>query len=232
MSEPLPPGQRVRPDFPRFGLTPYATRFPRNTDSVELQVAGDVLGSAVLDNPLQGMARVEQTSDFHCVTTWSCRALRWSGVRFCDFHEQHIAPRIASGKQASVVLLRGQDGYRTSMLLSDLLCADVLLADRLDGAPLSLDHGAPLRLVAPAHYGYKSVKHLARIEFWHGAPDMRHAALAFMDHPRARVAHEERGQWLPGWLLRHAYRPLIAPAAQKFAKAAAEHRALRAARAE
>ena len=25
---------------------------------------------------------------------------------------------------------------------------------------------APLRLVAPAHYGYKSVKHLDRIELW------------------------------------------------------------------
>ena len=232
MNQALPPGQRLRSDFPRFGLTPYATRFPRKIDSVELQLAGDVLVSARLDDPLHGIPRVEQTSDFHCVTTWSCSALRWSGVRFSDFHRRHIVPRLDAGKQPTVVLLRGQDGYRTSMLLSDLLCADVLLADRLDGVPLSLDHGAPLRLVAPAHYGYKSVKHLSRIEFWQGAPDMRHAALSFMDHPRARVAHEERGQWLPGWLLRHAYRPLIAPAEEKFAKAAAEHLAMRTARAE
>jgi DMSO/TMAO reductase YedYZ molybdopterin-dependent catalytic subunit len=31
---------------------------------------------------------------------------------------------------------------------------------------LTVAHGAPLRLVAPAHYGYKSAKHLSRIEFW------------------------------------------------------------------
>jgi DMSO/TMAO reductase YedYZ molybdopterin-dependent catalytic subunit len=50
------------------------------------------------------------------------------------------------------------------LLLSDLLAAEVLLADILDGLPLSMEHGAPLRLVAPAHYGYKSVKHLSGIE--------------------------------------------------------------------
>ena len=40
------------------------------------------------------------------------------------------------------------------------------MADHLDGQLLPIEHGAPLRLIAPAHYGYKSVKHLHRIEFW------------------------------------------------------------------
>jgi hypothetical protein len=30
-----------------------------------------------------------------------------------------------------------------------------------------------------------------------------------MDHPRARVMLEERGQFLPGWLLRYLFRPFI-----------------------
>jgi DMSO/TMAO reductase YedYZ molybdopterin-dependent catalytic subunit len=107
--------------------------------------------------------------------------------------------------------------------LSDLLATEVLLADTLDGLPLSMEHGAPLRLVAPAHYGYKSVKHLSRIEFWQGATKIRRGVFAFMDHPRARVAREERGRWLPGWLLRYAYRPLIKSTAAKFAKAAAKY---------
>jgi DMSO/TMAO reductase YedYZ molybdopterin-dependent catalytic subunit len=41
----------------------------------------------------------------------------------------------------------------------------LLLADRLNGAKLTPDHGAPPRLVAPMHYGYKSVKHLTVLEY-------------------------------------------------------------------
>lgn len=172
-----------------------------------------------LVDPLNGLPRVEQVSDFHCVTTWSYRALRWEGVRFFDFFAQVLQPQAAPLPSATLVALRGQDGARTGMLLEDLLAPDVLLADRLNGRPLTVDHGAPLRLVAPAHYGYKSVKHLCRIEFREPASGYRVSGLSFMDHPRARVAKEERGRVLPGWLLRYLYRPLISSTVARFAKA-------------
>lgn len=221
----LPRGQHAREDFPRFGLLQYANRFPAETEHVRLRLSGDGLSTVELDDPLAGLPRVEQISDFHCVTTWSRRSLRWSGVRFADFHARHIAPRLAAGTQVTTVVLRGQDGYRTSLPLADLLAADVLLADCLDGKPLGIAHGAPLRVVAPAHYGYKSLKHLSRLEFSQGAPKVKPAALAFMDHPRARVEFEERGRGLPGWLLRYIYRLLIRPAAAHFAKTMTRHTA-------
>ena len=221
MNHELPPGQRARGDFPRFGLTPYAERFPAFPDHAQLALSGDVLDASTLDAPLSGLARTEHSCDFHCVTTWSYRGVQWGGVRFAEFYRRHIEPRVHAGAEVRTVVLRGQDGYRTTLPLSDLLAEDVLIADRLDGVQLSVEHGAPLRLVAPAHYGYKSVKHLSRIEFWRGVPPARPAAFAFMDHPRARVAHEERGRWLPGWLLRLAYRPLIGFTAERFAKALA-----------
>jgi DMSO/TMAO reductase YedYZ molybdopterin-dependent catalytic subunit len=105
------------------------------------------------------------------------------------------------------------------MLLEDLLAQDVLLADRLNGEPIPVDHGAPLRLIAPAHYGYKSIKHLARIEFRRPDEGYRVSGFRFMDHPRARVALEERGRLVPGWLLRHLYRPLIPGTVSRFANA-------------
>jgi hypothetical protein len=43
-----------------------------------------------------------------------------------------------------------------------------------------------------------------------------------LDHPRARVALEERGQFLPGWLLRYAFRPLIQPTIDKMKRITAE----------
>ena len=40
----------------------------------------------------------------------------------------------------------------------------MLLADRVNGAPLPPEHGFPLRLVVPGFYGTNSVKWLTRIE--------------------------------------------------------------------
>ena len=219
MSTPLPPGQREAAEFHRFGLTQFAQRFPKETSSCALEVVGSVTRQLHLTDALQGLPRVEQVCDFHCVTTWSYRALRWEGVRFLDFYTQVLQPQAAPQASATLVALRGQDGARTGMLLEDLLAPDVLLADSLNGQPISVDHGAPLRLIAPAHYGYKSVKHLSRIEFREPASGYRVSGLSFMDHPRARVAQEERGRVLPGWLLRYLYRPLIPGTVSRFAKA-------------
>jgi DMSO/TMAO reductase YedYZ molybdopterin-dependent catalytic subunit len=218
----LPPGQRDRPTFPRFGLTQFANRFPRQTARPEIDVVGSVEHELHLSDALQGLSRIEQESDFHCVTTWSHRALRWGGVRFVDFYEQVVVPQARPHPQAALVALRGQDGARTGMLLADLLAPDVLLADSLDGRPLTVEHGAPLRLIAPAHYGYKSVKYVSRIELRADGVGYRVSGFRFMDHPRARVALEERGRGAPGWLLRYLYRPLISGTVARFARALSE----------
>ena len=215
----LPPGQREIESFPRFGLIPFAVRFPKDIGTAQIQIAGDVRTSIAVDAELECVPRVEQCSDFHCVTTWTRRALQWSGIRFSDFYEQIVVPLAEPPADATFVVLGGQDGARTSLPLEDLLAPDVLLADRLDGQPLSIAHGAPLRLVVPGHYGYKSVKHINRIEFWRSSESYRPVGFRFMVHPRARVANEERGQWIPGWLLRYLYRPLIRPTALRFERA-------------
>lgn len=215
----LPVGQRAIAEFPRFGLTPYAERFPRNTTAVVVRIAGDVEHEIELTDALCGLPRVEQVSDFHCVTTWSHLSVRWGGVRFSDFYERVVLPSAQPRAHAGFVVLRGQDGYQTSLPLEDLLADDVLLADMIDGQPLSIEHGAPLRLVAPEHYGYKSTKHLCRVEFRCSDRGYRSPAFRFMDHPRARVAYEERGRWFAGWFLRHLYRPLIGSTIRHFANA-------------
>ena len=223
MSIPLAPGQRERSDFPRFGLTPFARRFPSQVSRPEVQIAGDVEHELLVPNVLDGLPRVEQVSDFHCVTTWSRRSLRWGGVRFADFYAGVVVPQARPHEDATVLFFRGQDGARSRLLLEDLLSPDVLLADTLDGTPLTIEHGAPLRLIAPAHYGYKSVKHLSRIELRRGDATFRPSAFRFMEHPRARVAQEERGRWASGWLFRHLYRPFVTSTATQFAKAMDEH---------
>lgn len=219
----LPPGQRAIAAFPRFGLRPFATRFPNTADGASIDIGGDVATPIAVTTEIADLLRVEQTSDFHCVTTWTSVGLRWGGYRFADFYHQIVVPLAGPLPGAAFVVLRGRDGARTTLPLEDLLQQEVVLADHLNGVPLTMEHGGPLRIVAPSRYGYKSVKFISRIEFWRSAEHYRTYGLRFMVHPRGRVALEERGQWVPGWLLRYLYRPLIGPTITYFQRTLARH---------
>jgi len=213
----LPPGQRETATFPRFGLPDYARRAPDSRVALQLALADGRGRSSQLDREALGpLQRIEQASDFHCVTTWSTRGLRWGGFRFRDFYEQILVPAIQPDASAQFVVFRCLDGYSVTMLREDALQPDVLLADMLEGRPLSAEHGAPMRVVAPRHYGYKNAKHLRAIELRHDYHGPRSVLRRFVDHPRARVALEERGRGVPGWILRYLYRPLIGRTTREF----------------
>ena len=67
----------------------------------------------------------------------------------------------------------GLDGYGSALTVEDALADDVLIADRLDGAPLTGDHGAPVRLVSSKQYGYMNTKHLCRLVLHTASPPAR-----------------------------------------------------------
>ncbi len=208
---PLPPGQVEIDDFPRFGLGIFAFRFPTQTDRIEITVDGDVEQPMRFSKELEALERVVQVSDMHCATTWTKRGLRWGGVRFRDFYEQLVLPQVRPEADATLVVLRGQDGLAQSLPLEDTLTDDVLLADHLDGQPLGVDHGAPIRFLAPSLYGCKSVRHLNAIEFWRDDRNYRFPGPRWLlNPPRARVAFEERGRVLPPWFFRTLW-PLMIP---------------------
>jgi DMSO/TMAO reductase YedYZ molybdopterin-dependent catalytic subunit len=213
----LPPGQFETRAFVRFGLGRFVGYDGPLGNADEVAVRGDVETPFALGDALAGLERIRMRADLHCVTSWSRRDIAWEGVRFADFHARIVAPRARPAADASLVVLRAADGYATSLPLADALAPDVLLADAINGAPLEREHGAPLRFVAPAHYGYKNVKHLAAIEFWRDARAYRFPRPypSFIDHPRARVALEERGVGVPAWALRAVYRLMIPKAIRR-----------------
>lgn len=191
MNDQLPPGQVEIEDFPRWGLPEYVQQWPEVSSRPVLVLAGDVQTPCEISiDSLSALPRREQVSDFHCAATWSKRGLQWSGYRMRDFFEQIFVPQARPNREATYLALVGLDGYRVSFPLEDALAPDVMLADQLGGEPLSVEHGAPIRLVAPAHYGYISAKHLCGIEVSRDPPDPRGGLV----HPRARVALEERGE--------------------------------------
>lgn len=138
----LPPGQYELDEFPRFGLSRFANRFPNENRHIDLKIAGDVDEVVAVSDELRELPRIDQTSDFHCVTTWTRCSLRWSGFLFADFFERIVVPRVRPQRDATFVILRCQDGYAVSLPLADLLADDVLFADTLNGEPLLIQHGA------------------------------------------------------------------------------------------
>jgi DMSO/TMAO reductase YedYZ molybdopterin-dependent catalytic subunit len=223
----LPPGQRELDHFPRFGVPAFAGRLPSapGTDFViQVTAAGGALAPVSIAELAQ-LPRLDVIADFHCVTTWSCRRLNWSGFAFREFYQRFLLPRVPAHGSYPFVEFKCLDGYGMCVALEDLLADDVLLADRLNGAPLSLEHGAPLRLVAPSLYGYKNVKHVSLVKL---RSDYRRAFTERQTnaHPRGRVALEERGRGLAGPVYRVIYRALLPATLWSFRRA--EKRAQRA----
>jgi DMSO/TMAO reductase YedYZ molybdopterin-dependent catalytic subunit len=208
----LPPGQYRTDGFPRFGAD-LDQPVPDVPDDPVIEVAGAVIEPFVVPvADLATLPRMEVTADFHCVAGWSATNLHWEGVAFDAFHRQVIAPSVPGDASITHVVFEGLDGYRSIVLLEDALGDDVLIADRLDGAALDGDHGAPARLVSPRQYGFISTKHLCRIEVHTSEPRVRyhrslrvHLALqALKPHRRARVWREERHRYIPAGVYRRA----------------------------
>jgi DMSO/TMAO reductase YedYZ molybdopterin-dependent catalytic subunit len=203
----LPPGQRKAEGFPRFGGPSKPPTVPANP---ALEITGAVREPVtVAMSELSTLPRTEQTSDFHCVAGWSATGLRWEGVGFTTFYRSIIEPQLSPAMSVTHVVFCGLDRYRAIVSVEDALQKDVLLADRLDDEPLSLAHGAPLRLISPQQYAYMSAKHLCAIEIHTSAPSVRRGSVLFRTHPRARVWREERNGVLPTVIVRPVYRSLI-----------------------
>ncbi len=216
----LPPGQRLSRTFPRFGVH-LSSPPPPVPAAAALDVRG--AGAAAFTVPvadLRDMPRRTLVADFHCVAGWSVKGLTWEGVPFRTFWEDHVLPRAQPELPTTHLVFAGLDRYSTTLLLEDALSDDVLLADRLDGAPLPPAHGAPVRLVSPGQYGHMNVKHLCRIELHATEPPRGRFETAvnvlglslIAGHPRARVAHQERHRRLPGGPVGLLYRVVALPA--------------------
>ena len=110
---------------------------------------------------LKALPRAEQVSDFKCVTGWVVKDVHWTGVRIADVLDRAGAPSTGAG---ALRFVSAELPYHDSLTLEQALLPDVMLAYEMDGKPLSRPHGAPVRLVMPQMYGYKSVKWVERIE--------------------------------------------------------------------
>ncbi|QSO50425.1 molybdopterin-dependent oxidoreductase [Alicyclobacillus curvatus] len=137
--------------------------YPKETlSSYKLQIDGLVGNPTTLDwTRLQQLAAVSQKEDFHCVTGWSVAGVEWTGV-----HLSSLASLVSPTSAVKYVHFYSFDGvYTESLSLTEAMDKSVMLAYKLNGAPLSTPQGYPVRLVVPKMYGYKSIKWVNRVEF-------------------------------------------------------------------
>jgi DMSO/TMAO reductase YedYZ molybdopterin-dependent catalytic subunit len=110
----------------------------------------------------------DQITRLVCVEGWSAIAW-WSGIPFPDFLAAFPpAPGARWASLRSAVNLDGNgnpDPYYVSIDLATARHPQTLLATRYRGKPLGVEHGAPLRLVAPMKLGLKNIKAITSIEY-------------------------------------------------------------------
>jgi len=128
---------------------------------------------------IRRLPRAEMTTELKCIEGWSV-IVNWAGVRFSDFAKTFQPP--TRDGSASDVINRAQDlvryvsfvtpdgGYYVGMDMASALHPQTLLCYEMNGEPLNLAHGAPLRLVTPVKYGIKYIKRIGRIAFTDARP--------------------------------------------------------------
>jgi DMSO/TMAO reductase YedYZ molybdopterin-dependent catalytic subunit len=126
----------------------------------KLTVGGLVERPMKLDlDELQRMPQTELVRDFQCVTGWRVEEVHWSGIRL-----SYLLDLAGVAPQARAVTFSSFDGlYTESLTLEQARRDDVLVALTMLGAPVTHDHGGPVRLYAAPMYGYKSLKWLGEI---------------------------------------------------------------------
>jgi DMSO/TMAO reductase YedYZ molybdopterin-dependent catalytic subunit len=138
----------------------YYRPFPAvDPDEWTLTVDGLVRTPLALSmRDVQTLPSVSQVSRMKCVECWSAPA-KWEG-----FHLSSLLERAEPTAQARWVHLHCADGYIESDSIDTLLRDRVVLAYRMNDEVLPDAYGAPLRLMIPFLYGYKSAKAIVRIE--------------------------------------------------------------------
>ena len=185
-----------------------------------VEIAGEVARPARydLDDLLRPHTVQERVYRLRCVEAWSM-VVPWRGIplrdvigrvqptpraRFVEFTTLHD-PRRMPGQRSDVIAWPYVEGLRMDEAMHPL----ALLATGLYGRDLPNQNGAPLRLVVPWKYGFKSIKAIVRIRFVREQPETTWALMARseygfyanvnpdVDHPRWSQARERRiGEFL------------------------------------
>jgi DMSO/TMAO reductase YedYZ molybdopterin-dependent catalytic subunit len=170
----LPPGQSLTQKFPVLHYGDIPTFDPDKwTFSVTGEVAEVKTWSWAAFNKLP---RRKILMDVHCVTSWSKFDTEWEGISIRDLVDQGIIQPLAG---ARFVVQHAEFGFSANLPLETVMQENFLLATHFNGAPLSPEHGYPLRGVIGA---IPNRPDLSTPYFWKGAKWLR--GLEFLNNDK------------------------------------------------
>src|SRR5712664_3006963 len=177
VAEALYSGNRRVPTYTKSQITSLknnyngATPDPGYISGWELTLEGLASGLSIsldIRNLLTRFSMHEQITRLVCVEGWSAIAW-WAGLRFDDLLRAYPpTSQAAWARVESSVNLDASgnpDPYFMSLDLATARHPQTLLATHFNGQPLTVDHGAPLRLLVPVKLGLKNVKAITGISY-------------------------------------------------------------------
>jgi DMSO/TMAO reductase YedYZ molybdopterin-dependent catalytic subunit len=156
----LPPGQYIPRKLPVLHYGPVPKFKPR---SWSLRVCGATESGTEQTwswDEVCALPHCEVVADLHCVTRFTVPANAWGGVCAAE-----VLRAVPPGESVTHVMIWADYGYSANVRIADFAADATLLATHLNGAPLTPEHGYPLRLVVPSLYAWKSVKWVRAIEY-------------------------------------------------------------------
>ncbi len=221
-AEPLTPYDDVKQynNFYEFGTDkgdPASYAHEMSTDPWSLEVDGEVEqpGKLNLEDIQSGFALQERIYRLRCVEAWSM-VVPWVGYPLADLLKRFQPTSRAKYVQFYTLhdrrQMRGQRSFTSSidwpyvegLRMDEAMHPLTLMAVGLYGKVLPNQNGAPIRLVVPWKYGFKSIKSIVRIRLLEHRPKTTWEKLApreygfyanvnpTVDHPRWSQKTERR----------------------------------------
>jgi hypothetical protein len=126
---------------------------------------GDTLYISI--DEIKALPKTDIVFDFKCIEGWS-EITHWAGVKFSDFVKKY---GLDEQSQMQYVGLHTPDNaYYVGIDMKSIMHPQTILCYEMNGQPLPLNQGAPLRLIIPVKYGIKHLKRIGTIFFSNQRP--------------------------------------------------------------
>lgn len=125
-----------------------------------IKINGDTLALALDD--IKRLPKTEIVFDFKCIEGWS-QVTHWGGVKFSDFVAAYHLNNEISLKY--VGMSTPDNEYYVGIDMPSALHPQTLMCYEMNGKPLPMNQGYPLRMIIPVKYGIKSIKRIGTMYF-------------------------------------------------------------------
>ncbi|QXV65972.1 molybdopterin-dependent oxidoreductase [Mucilaginibacter sp. 21P] len=116
---------------------------------------------------IKTLPKTEIVYDFKCVEGWD-QIQYWGGLKMLDFIEHFGLAE--ETKTQYMGLMTPDKEYQVGLDMDSAIHPQTILAYEMNGQPIPLNHGAPLRLIIPVKYGIKNLKRIGYMTFSNTRP--------------------------------------------------------------